>query len=404
VTGYALDISGRLVEGVITPRRQALRAYEARVRRGIDPGVAEVSRANVFSTRVFPIFPGAGRTVRLSFATPLEAGQAFNLPLATREAVGDVQIRVRTGGTEAATVAGPGLELRPSGAEGGRLWEGRATNRTLAGALRVGPVAPAAPLTVTRHASGEFFVDLVDAAPAASGPAASVRRLRVYWDRSRSRRDDDLNAEIGLLGRYLAATRPEAMDLVTFADDGPRTQSFARPAAGAVEAALRETQYAGATSLAGVLAPSPAPADACLFFSDGTVTVDPYSVGAAPCPLLVVSSAPDADRGLLTALATTSGGEYVDLRATSADAALARLSARGARVVAATDEAGADLRPAALPAAPGRVRVIARAPDDGGAVVVRFADGSRRTYRRRPPGPRAMTPPARCGPPPASPS
>src|SRR5690349_21895827 len=69
VNGYALDIEGKLVDGVLASRRKASLAYEARVRRGIDPGVAEVTRSNAFRTQVFPILPGKGRTIRLSFVT-----------------------------------------------------------------------------------------------------------------------------------------------------------------------------------------------------------------------------------------------------------------------------------------------------------------------------------------------
>src|SRR5947209_1321483 len=44
VTGYALDVGGTLVDGVLLDQRQARTTYEARVRRRVDPGLAEVSR------------------------------------------------------------------------------------------------------------------------------------------------------------------------------------------------------------------------------------------------------------------------------------------------------------------------------------------------------------------------
>ena len=58
VTGYALDIGDRMVDGVLVDQRQGRIAYEARVRQRIDPGLAEVGRDNMFRTRVFPILPG----------------------------------------------------------------------------------------------------------------------------------------------------------------------------------------------------------------------------------------------------------------------------------------------------------------------------------------------------------
>ena len=42
VNGYALDIEGVMVDGVLQPRDQARRAYMRRVAAGVDPGLAEV--------------------------------------------------------------------------------------------------------------------------------------------------------------------------------------------------------------------------------------------------------------------------------------------------------------------------------------------------------------------------
>src|SRR5262252_7933799 len=87
MTGYALDIGDNMVDGVLIGHRHAKLAYEAKVRRGADPGIAEVTRTNAFRTRVFPIFPGRGRTIRVSFVTPLADGLPFVLPLNTSSPV-----------------------------------------------------------------------------------------------------------------------------------------------------------------------------------------------------------------------------------------------------------------------------------------------------------------------------
>jgi hypothetical protein len=108
VTGYALDVNGQMVDGVLVGERKARLAYEAQVRRGIDPGIATVTRAGAFKTRVFPILPGKGRTIRLTFVTPLPAGAAYVFPLESGKAVGAFSLEV-TGEDLAATpvVTGP---------------------------------------------------------------------------------------------------------------------------------------------------------------------------------------------------------------------------------------------------------------------------------------------------------
>ncbi|HEX8256234.1 MAG TPA: VIT domain-containing protein, partial [Allosphingosinicella sp.] len=102
VTGYALDVRGAMADGVLVDQRQGRLAYEARVRAGIDPGLAEVSRDNVFSTRIFPIPPRGGRTIRLRFATPLDPEDGYVLPLRSGDAVGQVALSIEASGIAAA--------------------------------------------------------------------------------------------------------------------------------------------------------------------------------------------------------------------------------------------------------------------------------------------------------------
>src|SRR5688572_27148337 len=52
VSGYALDIEGALVEGVIVEQRAARVAFETETRKRVDPGLVELVRGNSFRTRV----------------------------------------------------------------------------------------------------------------------------------------------------------------------------------------------------------------------------------------------------------------------------------------------------------------------------------------------------------------
>jgi len=378
VTGYALDVGGQMVDGVLAPKRQATLAYQARVRGDIDPGLAETTRTGAFRTRVFPIPPREGRTVRLSFVTPLDGDAPYVLPLALPGRVALSLAVEAEGVARRPALAGPeGVALGWSGS-GARLTARATRTGPVVGALRIGPVSPAAPVLLSRTGGGERFFDLNDAADSRLS-AASVRRLRVYWDRSRSRRDDDLAAEIALLERYVEAERPAVLDLILFADDGPQLRTLNAPDPRAVGTILRRLDYEGATSLQRVLDAAVPAADACVLVSDGTVTLDPYRAQAVGCPLFTVSSARDADRGFLGALARASGGEHIDLTRLGAQEGLARLRRRSPQVVGVRDGRGGSVDYAVLPAGSGRVRVVGRTPESG-TLRVDFADGSRRTY------------------------
>src|SRR5262249_7197755 len=84
ITGYALEVGGKLRDGVVVDKETARVAYESTVRRGIDPGLAELTRGNVFRTRLYPIPANGTKRVAVSFDQPLlDAGNAYRyvLPL-----------------------------------------------------------------------------------------------------------------------------------------------------------------------------------------------------------------------------------------------------------------------------------------------------------------------------------
>ncbi|TWB21872.1 vault protein inter-alpha-trypsin-like protein [Nitrospirillum amazonense] len=378
VTGYALDVNGQMADSVLVAKRAATLAYQKQVRRGVDPGLAEVTRDNAFRTHVFPIFPNRGRTVRVEFATPIGTDQPYILPLATLDPVAKVNLLVIDVDAAAApALAGPdGLDLHWAPGTGGLEARANASGVTLGGALTIGGMPPVAPVVLTRHHSGDTFFEVYAAVPAGgNGGAKPTGRVRVYWDRSLSRQET-APAELELLQRYLAAVGPKVVDVVLFADDTPRVLSFSSAtAADEAVGALRAVSYGGATSLQGVLKAAPAPADACLFFSDGRVTVDAYQAERVNCPLFTLSSGADADHGFLAALARKSGGEHLDLRARGVDAALARLTSPASRAIDVKAADGTALDFTVLPAAPDWVRVVGRAPPSLGAVKVTLADG-----------------------------
>ena len=71
VAGYALDIGGRMVDGVGVTKEKARVVLETEMRRRVDPGLVEHVRGNMFRTRIFPLPPRGERTVRIVTVAPL---------------------------------------------------------------------------------------------------------------------------------------------------------------------------------------------------------------------------------------------------------------------------------------------------------------------------------------------
>ncbi|MFT4252313.1 MAG: VIT domain-containing protein [Caulobacter sp.] len=377
IDGYALDVDGRMVDGVLTGKRQAKEVYEARVREDVDPGLAEVADDGSFHTRIFPILPDAPRTIRLSYAAPLAADGAFSLPLVFGGTVGEVSLRVTIAGAAARPVvtAPAGLALAWSDGSEGAIATGAAKDAALDGALSVGAWRAASPLELSRHANGERFFELrlpYDVR------AATVRSLRIYWDRSLSRRDDDLDGEIALLARYVDDARPAEVELVTFAADGTTATRLPAPTGAGLAAALRGVTYGGATSLEGVLAAGKGAADTCILASDGRMTLGAWSARPPACRTFTLSSAKDADRNFLSVLAMQGRGQHVDLTAVSPAAALARLTSAGAPAFSLTTSRGRAVEHRLVAGPTGRWQIIGKAP--AADLVFTGPDGARLVF------------------------
>ncbi|HEV3165059.1 MAG TPA: VIT domain-containing protein [Isosphaeraceae bacterium] len=84
VTGFRMEVAGRVVEGVLQERAQARREYEAAMDAGHRASIAEEERPGVFTLRVGNLMPGEEATVRLALTGPLpysDGEVTFRFPL-----------------------------------------------------------------------------------------------------------------------------------------------------------------------------------------------------------------------------------------------------------------------------------------------------------------------------------
>lgn len=370
VTGYALDVDKQMIDGVLMPAVRARLEFEEKLRQGIDPGVAEVRHGNLFSTRVYPIIGGAGRTIRVRFASPVTPTRGYVLPLASAASIAQVKFAVRMRKADAAPAlawpVGARSEWRRDG--GDLVNDVSLEDQALEGELAIAAAASDGRAFVTRHASGRRFVELRDVAsgpPAAAPPAP--RSLRIYWDRSSSRRDDALDREHEFLQRYLAATGVTQVQVVAFNSSGPTVST--PPDAAQVMRFLRNLDYRGATSFAVLSEIRSTSAEQCLLFSDGIATVDSRPELHPGCPLQVITSAPDADLGYLGMLARANGGVVISLARVDIDAGLRLLQTPAPRIVEARGDDGEALRFVSYEAGPRGWAAVVEAPVHGDVIL-----------------------------------
>jgi Vault protein inter-alpha-trypsin domain/von Willebrand factor type A domain len=91
VTGLALEIDGKMVDGAIVERDKARKAYEQVVDQMRDPALLEWDSGQTFTLRVFPIEPRGTKRVTLRFVAPLHRTDA-GLFFVARPPAGDPEL------------------------------------------------------------------------------------------------------------------------------------------------------------------------------------------------------------------------------------------------------------------------------------------------------------------------
>ena len=96
VSRFALDINGKMREGVVVDKDLGHKAFEDIVRRGIDPGLLEKTEGNNFKARVYPMPAKGTRRVLIAFEQELHErdGQDYYfLPITANTTLKNFKVR-----------------------------------------------------------------------------------------------------------------------------------------------------------------------------------------------------------------------------------------------------------------------------------------------------------------------
>lgn len=386
VCGYALDIGGRMVDGVVVKKEKARVAFETETRRRVDPGLVEHVRGNLYKTRIYPLPADGDRTIRLTYFTPLAVSPSGDValalpmprvPLAKRS----VRIEVARDGETPPTLGGLGdTAFAPFEA----FWRVEKTeeNVTPADDLLVALPSPSAQtIAMEKAADGKdtyFAISSVEpaSAPEATPPPAPAH-YTILWDASGSRAEVDFEKEYALLAALpnnpsftLFLFRNEVEEISAPADGTPNAEWLI--------AELKKVAYDGGTDFAKIscLEKSPEAADLrgeTLLFTDGFDTLSekaatPFASG----PVAIVSQSV-ADR---EALRQACGGRLVDLQTmTSTEAAAAIVNP--VRLVSGLEGEGVEAVEGIGQAAAGRVRLLGKLAKgiSEASVRIKYSDG-----------------------------
>ncbi|MBQ6474322.1 MAG: tail protein X [Victivallales bacterium] len=384
VCGYALDINGQMVDGVIVEKEKARAVFDEVVRQGVDPGLAEQVGGNVFRTKVYPLPAGGSRTVRVKYVSTIQTVTVSGLtrsyyvqPLNFPDKLSSFRLKLQVAASQKPPMVVSGSLGNLEFSQWKTVYAAKTELHDLALTedlyVAVMPRAeehflhqPAA--DGTRYFSYSHTVN-ASQQKTLPRPEAPV----ILWDASQSREKSDHEPELAFLRAAFA--KAQTLTLVTFRNEPDAPVVFSN--ANDLCKALEQVIYDGGTNLESALLALPASSDDYLF-TDG---LDNYSLHrnfASTCARLSVLTA-DKQQNLSALQALPKNGVCLDLRNLSLENALALLDSPMPRVSAIL----ADGKPLdiAWQFADGRLAAAGALPDKAGKLTVELALGTQTVTR-----------------------
>jgi tetratricopeptide (TPR) repeat protein len=356
ITGFALDIEGKLRDAVPVEKARGQAVFEDITRVRIDPALLQVTQGNNFKLRIYPLLPGKTRTVVLRYSEPLAAAgsqRIYRLPLEYATELTTFALSVRVTGASSAPSMASGTLGEVAFRRRGEDWVAAIERKDFAstGLLELAVPAARGPVVHTQELDGRTYFYMEVPVPAARSPRPAPRVVALAWDSSGSGAERDHAKELALLGAYFRWMKNGEVLLVRVRHAAEPAERF-RIADGdwrALRRALEATAYDGATNLGAFVAP--AEADEVLLFSDGVSNFGERRLAPNGKPVHAISASSRSAPALLRGVAERSGGRYVDLLAESPRAAADKLIHNWTHVTAIDADGAAQIvRQSAYPA------------------------------------------------------
>lgn len=380
VCGYALDIGGVLVDGVVVTKERARVAFETETRRNVDPGLVEHIQGNLYRTRIYPLPANGERRIRLTYITPLSSAPngdvALLLPM-PREEITKLNVVIEVAAPDGITPKVGGLgDARFKKAE--KIWkvESSSENTKPGEDILVAlPKLPASFHRIERDAAGTNRFMITTVAPASAETLREQkplepRKIHVLWDASGSRAGADLTKEFALLKQDKA----HSYALTVFRDVPEATRDFATVKE--LIAAIKAAPFDGGTDIAALsiaLGKKQTKDHArMLLFTDGfdTLSGQTLELGGVS-PIAIVSQTVANRENLRQACA----GALIDLQTTAPKAAWSEIESPSSRVTGVKGTGIANVQGIGQPAH-GRISLLGELTEETATISIVYADGS----------------------------
>ncbi len=350
VSRFALDINGTMREAVVVEKEKGRKTFEAIVRRGVDPGLLEMTAGNNFRMRVYPLPARGTRRVILAFEQELTdkgTSDLYLLPLKINEPIAKFSVH--------AEVIKNSLKQDTENSELVNLSFSK-LNESYVASIEKDNFVPDKNIvlefphvntvervfTAAKNNSADSSYFYINIKPQLSEQVKALpKRMTLLWDNSNSAQYRNLEKELMILDNYIQKIKNLSVELALFNIKANKAETFEIVNGNwdNLKTALKAIVYDGGTSL-GCLDFTKFKSDEILLFSDGMTTFGNDKPKLSQTPIYTLNSSVTANPMFLTYIAQHTGGVYIDLNKLSSSEALEKLTNSNYHFISAQIQGG----------------------------------------------------------------
>lgn len=318
ISRLAIEVNGKLREGVVVDKKTARVAYENTIRQRIDPAIAEQTKGNVFKTQVYPIPARGTKRLVIAYTQKLikkSADDYYSLPLFFNEKLDELNIHIKARATSQPVVSRTDIENLvfeswEKSFEAKKTLKNYKSNTQIVIRLPRRSQENQVKTLVENFEGTNYFYHSTYLTPKRLLKEKLLKEVTVVWDVSLSSAKRNLDKDIDLLNKYLKSKKVEKVELITFHFNEQSKKYY--DDIDALLSDLRKLKMDGATNLTSIDF-GKIKTDQILLFTDGMNNFNVGKISIGKTPIHVICSNAIKDAPYMKSIAKKSGGMYVNL-------------------------------------------------------------------------------------------
>ncbi|MHA7059918.1 VIT domain-containing protein [Aquimarina sp. M1] len=311
VSGFAMDVNDKMREAVIVEKELARVAYESTIRQNIDPGLLEKTQGNNYKARIYPILPKGYKNIVITYEQELfnkNSSKLYELPFNFTNNLDEFLVDITVYGDKKPQTNNDDLIFRQEGNKYKALVHKKHYIASSSIIIDI-PKSLGSRQVITYN---DFFYINQQLEPN-SRLKKKPNSITILWDSSFSNNHRKIQKELELLDLHFNYLQNVKVQFIAFSNSIHNNKEF-RVTNGnwsILKEQIEKLAYDGGTSL-GFLDSMKIKSDEILLFTDGLINLGSFTK-TINRSIYTINSSVSGDHEYMNKIATTSGGNYINL-------------------------------------------------------------------------------------------